>query len=207
MASSNTQYYVTESDVSRMMAQSGLPEQFRNIFTRDYVSIKRDIASGGQDLNQLTADVELLKVRVTSVESDILSVNSRLDVIDIDIDGIEVRLDLIEIDLPQLRSDFDAHVADRITHGVAGFIIGTDDYCTEILGGSVLRASAVANFPTTGISVVTTPNAAGLAYSQADAATCVATLNELKNDFNDLIVDYNNLIGRFNSSLATERTA
>jgi hypothetical protein len=77
-----------------------------------------------------------------------------------------------------------------------------------ILGGSVKLAAAVVDQAASTV-VVTSPNgnAAGVAYLQADAATWVTLLNELKSDLNTLVTDHNQLTTKVNTMLASERTA
>jgi hypothetical protein len=120
---------------------------------------------------------------------------------------LDDRLVIVEDDLGDLITDFNIHTADESAHGATGDIVGTDDYCTPIIGGTVLLASAVSEVPASTLSIAATPNAAGATYVQADAATWVAMLNEIKTDFNALIVEHNALRAQLNLSLSTEVTA
>jgi hypothetical protein len=66
-----TQYYVTEAEVSRLFAQSGLPSEFQRLFARDYVSLKAD-AGTISDL------IDALTIRADGIDDDIVDINAQL---------------------------------------------------------------------------------------------------------------------------------
>lgn len=181
-----SQYYVTESEISKLLAQSGLPADFQRFFSRDYASLKADASS----TSELVVDND---DRLAALEDDLGEVNDELSLQDVRITSVS--------------NDLDAHEADLSAHGANGNIVGTNDYATTLVGGTVKLAAATANATSSTVSVTLAPNAAGVAYSQTDAATWVALLNQQKTMINQLTSDLNALITLFNSSLATERTA
>lgn len=196
----NNQYLVTESDVSDLLKLSGLPISFQSKFTRDYVSIKGDINNNNYELNQLT-------IRVQIAENDIDAIEIRLDQAETDISDIDSRLTTAEGDLATVTSDLSDHEADQSAHGATGDIVGTNDYCTTSIGGTVLLAEAVADVTPVSVSAAITPAAAGAAYVQADAATWVNALFEHRTNINQLATAVSNLITQLNLLLANSRTA
>lgn len=176
---SNRQYYITEAEVSRLLETSGLPEEFQRLFARDYVALK----------------------------GDAVSIDSRLD--DVSSESTQNSTDITETNetVATLRSDYDSHASNNEAHGSTGDIVGTGDYCTDLIGGTVLLASAVVDASTSIVSAVLSPNAAGLTYLQADASTWVAMLNEHKAQINQLTIDLNAAINIINLMLASDRTA
>lgn len=210
----NTQYYITEKDVSQLMAMSGLPRGFQRLFARDYVAIKRDVRGNLETvdnlvirMDELGAQVALIDERLATAEDGIIMLTSRMDTAEVNIADLQTMVGVIEVDLADLRIEFDGHVAATEAHGSNGNVVGTDNYCTEAVGGTVLLAGAVTDNAASAVVVTSTPNAAPAAYSQADAATWVAMLNELKADVNQLASDHNDLVLTVNQSNATERAA
>jgi hypothetical protein len=72
----NNQYYITETDVSKMLNLSGLPFQFQTLFTRDYVSIKRSIIDNSDVITALTNRVDQLEIDVGAIEEEIASLEA-----------------------------------------------------------------------------------------------------------------------------------
>jgi hypothetical protein len=72
----NNQYYITETDVSKMLNLSGLPFQFQTLFTRDYVSIKRSIIDNSDVIVALTNRVDQLEIDVGAIEVEIVNLDS-----------------------------------------------------------------------------------------------------------------------------------
>lgn len=180
------QYYTTESEVSRLFDQSGLPANFRRLFTRDYVSLKSSANSTTTSLDQLSEDVSVIESRVTINE-----------------DGIAQ----LAIRITNNENELDAHESDNSAHNATGNIVGTGDYATLALGGTVMLAAVVVNASASVVNVTLTPTAPSAAYVQAEAVSAVAAINEHKAAINQLKTDINALITLFNSSLVTERTA
>lgn len=88
-------------------------------------------------------------------------------------------------------STLGTHTALTTAHGSNGVIIGSNDTATTSTVGLVRMSAASANSAVVVTSADAT--AAGAAYSQAQAASVVALVNELKGDVNTLVADLNDL--------------
>lgn len=210
----NGQYYVTEQEIAKLLGTSGLPMAFTSQFTRDYAAVKSDIGSNSTSLDKIISDVDALDVRVLTTESNIATINSDIDSLNTSVltltlqaADFEIRISDTEIGLSTLDSGFNLHITDDSAHGATGNIVGTDDFCTTSVGGTVLLATALAQSTASTLSITTTPNAAGVGYVQADAASWVTTINELKTDFNALIAEFNLLVAKVNDILITQEVA
>lgn len=214
MPAKSGQYYRTEQEIAKLMRGSGLPVEFTNPFTKDYAAVKGDIAGADENLSEVMRDVAALDERVSDSESEIATLNSNVgslntSVISISLQtaDLDARLVIVEDDLGDLTSDFNLHTADQSAHGATGDIVGTDDYCTATIGGTVLLAEPLAPNALVSFTITSTPNPAGVAYSQADAASWVAAINEIKADFNALITEFNFLVSKVNAIIDTQETA
>lgn len=207
MAQVNTRYYVSETDIRQLMLLANFPPQFSNLFTRDYAALKNDVGSTEARLSTAESEIQVIIVRLDDHDTYLASLDNRLDTAEATLLDHDLRIDQAETDINDLQDDLADHIADRTTHGATGNIVGTGDYCTAVVGGTVLLASAVTNAVQSSVSVTSTPNSAGVAYVQADAATWVAMLNELKTDLNTLVSDTNAAIAQLNALLAAERAA
>lgn len=182
----NKSYYVSETDVAALLKMSGLPKDFQNLFSRDYVSVKNSIDGSGDEITNLD-------VRVTDNEDSIESLN--------------VSFSTLNGTVVSLQSSYNSHASSIIAHGSNGNIVGTNNFATIAVGGTVKLSAAVTDQSASIVNVAATPNAAGAAYLQADAATWVVLLNELKSDLNALVDDHNSLRAKVNDILLTERNA
>jgi len=174
-----SQYYVSESDIGALFKLSGLPADFQRLFARDYVSLKETGAANEGDLSSLT----------------------------IRVDDVEDSLTLTITNLSALTTSYNAHAAAASAHGATGNLVGTGNLATLATGGVVRLAAAIASEAASTVVVTNTPNAAPLVYAQADAATWVTLLNELKSDLNQLVTDHNSLVTKVNSIIASDVTA
>jgi hypothetical protein len=214
MPAKSGQYYRTEQEIAKLMRGSGLPMGFTDPFTKDYAAVKSDVAGTDESLEQVISDIDSLDGRVLNAESEISSLNSDVDSLNTSVLNLalqaadfEDRLVIVEDDLTDLTTDFNLHTADESAHGATGDIVGTDDYCTPTVGGTVLLASALSPNANSTLVITTTPTAPGAVYLQAEAVTWVATINELKTDFNALILEFNQLVSKVNSIISTQETA
>lgn len=203
----NAQYYQTESELAKLFAPTGLPPSFISGFIKDYAAVKRTVDGSDASLEELQQEVDSLDGRVESAETDLATINSNISSLNSQILDLDGRLDLIEFDVPIIRDDLDAHIANESAHGATGNIVGTDDYCTASVGGTVLQATSIASSAASILSIANTPSVAPVAYSQADAATWVAMLNEIKSDFNIHITEFNALLDKVNAIINTQVVA
>lgn len=207
MAQVSTRYYISETDIAQLVGLGNFTPQFSQLFTRDYAALKRDVGSTEERLTAAESEIEVIIVRLDDHDSFLANLDTRLDSAEATILDHELRIDAAETGITQLQTDLTDHIDDRTTHGATGNIVGTGDYCTAVIGGTVLLASAVADAVASTVSITSTPNAAGVAYAQADAATWVTMLNELKTDVNTLVTNTNSAIAQLNALLAAERAA
>lgn len=208
LMSEQINYFPTESDLAELFAKAGLPQDFSNKFIKDYAAIKRNVDQNAEATDDNTADIEVVAAelgevsyRLTLAEFEIISIGVRLTT-------AEGEIDTLRIDLDQLRLEFDAHVADQSAHGATGDIVGTDDYATALVGGTVLLAAAVTDAIASTVSV-TSPDAtaAPAAYNQTQAQSVVTLANEMKGDINTLVTNLNSVVTQLNALLASERAA
>lgn len=214
MVAKASQYYVSDTDIAQLMNISGLPDQFKRLFVRDYSALKRDVG-GDKDaiaaLEDRATDAEdrldTAEGQIAIIDAQIVDITLRITTAEGDILDLALRVTQAESDITDNRADFDAHVIDTTTHGTTGEIVGTGNYASAAIGGTVLLAAAVADAVPSAVSITSTPNTAGVAYAQADAATWVTMLNELKTDVNTLVANTNAAIAQLNALLASERAA
>jgi len=207
MATKASQYYVSDTDIAQLMNISGLPDQFRQLFAKDYSALKRDVGGDKDAITALEERADETDDHLTIIDAQIVAIDLRVTTAEGDILDLALRVSQTESDIADNRADFDAHVIDTTTHGTTGAIVGTGNYATGAIGGTVLLAAAVADAVASAANAALNPNAAGVAYLQADAATWVAMLNEHKTQINLLATDLNLAITQFNALLASERTA
>lgn len=207
MAQVSTRYYISETDIAQLVGLGNFTPQFSQLFTRDYAALKRDVGSTEDRLTTAENEIEVIIVRLDDHDAYLADLDTRLDAAEVTLLDHELRIDQAEQDITDNRADFDAHVIDRTTHGATGNIVGTDNYCTAVIGGTVLLAGSVADATSSTVTVTNTATAAGAGYVQATAATWVTLLDELKTDVNQLVTDHNALLAQFNALLASERTA
>lgn len=215
LMSKQINYFPTESDLAELFKKAGLSQEFSNKFIKDYAAIKRNVDQNAEATDGNTLSIESLDARVDSAEAAISALTIRVGNAESAISAIDIRLttaegeiDTLRIDLDQLRLEFDTHVAAQSAHGATGDIVGTDDYATALVGGTVLLAAAVTNAVASTVSV-TSPDAtaAPAAYNQAQAQSVVTLANEMKGDINTLVANLNAVVTQLNALLASERAA
>lgn len=192
---SQIDYYPTESDLNELFTlYGGFNPEFTNRFVKDYASAKRNFKVGANQIDQNTYDIEQLTIRVTANE--------------VSIAALDVRLTVAESEIDTLQTDLAAHVAETSAHGATGNIVGTDNYASASIGGTVLLAAAVADAVDSTVDV-TSPDAtaAPAAYNQTQVQSIVTLANETKADLNQLVLDVNAAISQLNALLASMRTA
>jgi hypothetical protein len=181
MANKLTNYLLTEQDVARAL-QGAVPA----VFVKDYVAGKNNASSMLAQIDENTAAILVINGQITAINGQIVVINGQITT---------------------LTTNLNNHVTAQSAHGATGDIVGTDDYCTASVGGTVLLASAVAN----AAPVSTTPPAivaaAGATYSQPYTQTQTDTINALRQNVIDLVAANNALVSAINQMLATERTA
>jgi len=195
-----SQYYVSESDVGALLKLSGLPADFQRLFVRDYVSLKNETSSISEESTELTD-------RVDSLEGTTSDIFIQIGFLDSRVDSNDSSIATININLTALASAYNSHAAAASAHGAVGNVVGDGNLASALTAGVVKLASAIASQAASTVVITNTPNAAPVAYVQADAATWVTLLNELKTDVNQLVADLNSLTTKVNSILASDVAA
>jgi hypothetical protein len=188
-------YLPSETELRQILGNR-LPD----VFIRDYTAIKRNVGIASQSTDDNTQAVTALQLAVTAINTAINALNGEVDNIQITITALDGRVFTVETGLA-------SHIAAESAHGANGNIVGTDDYCTATVGGTVLLAGALPNVA----PVATTPPIAvamaGATYSQPYAQSQTDAINALRQNVTDLVAANNALVLSINQMLATERTA
>lgn len=181
-------YIFTEAELQRTLGGK-LPDQF----IKDYIASKTNSTALLEAIDKNTVDIEQLTIDLAATDDALAA--------------LAVRVTTAEGEIDTLQTDLTDHIADTVTHGSTGDIVGTDDYCSTTVGGTVLLATAVGDAAEYLDSLPSTVAAAPAAYSQAYANDQTSTINSLIAFLIDFQASFNSSIGVINSSLATERTA
>lgn len=195
-------YVPTEADLFKMVGNSW-PEKLR----KDYIAGKFTATQLLQFINNNQAAIEDLEVRVTAIDGEIVTIKIDITSIKADIVTIEGDITTLQSDVAVVADGLADHVAADVAHGSSGNIVGTDDYCSSTVGGTVLLADAVANATTSSVTPPGDLPLAGATYSQAYAQEQSDAINELINNISDLKATLNAAIAALNNSLSSERTA
>lgn len=204
-------YYVTEQEIAKLFnnlfPQGAQSRPFVNQYVKDYAALKNTSMESENGLEEIKQDVSQIDVRVSGVETNVSALNTDVNALNIFTGELDVRLGQVEVDLSLTMLELDDHVNATEAHGASGDIVGTDDFCTATKGGTVLLATPLSNKASFSATISLNANPAGAAYSQTDAATWVAMLNEIKADLNSLFVDHTILINYVNSIKTTQEAA
>lgn len=189
-------YYPTEAEIMRMLSQNS----WRMMFARDYSAIKGNISAAVTATEGNTESIESLDARLDTVELQIVGIIGRLDT-------AESEIDTLQLDVAQVADDLADHVAAQSAHGASGDIVGTNDYATASVGGTVLLGAAVADASPSAVTPPAPVAAAGAAYSQVYAQSQTDAINALSTAVSTLVTDLNAAITQLNALLASERAA
>ncbi len=181
-------YILTESELQRLTGG-----QWPDRLVKDY------IASTVNEEN-INGEVGDLTVEITTIKGDIITINGQIT-------SLSARVTTAEGNITTLQTNLAAHVGAQSAHGAAGDIVGTDDYCTASVGGTVLLAAAQANATASAVTPPATLGAASATYVQAEQQAQTDTINGLIANINTIKADLNAAITVINNMLATERTA
>lgn len=189
MANLRLQNYIfTEAELQRTLGGK-LPDQF----IKDYIASKTNSTALLEAIDKNTVDIEQLAIDLAATDDALAA--------------LAVRVTTAEGEIDTLQTDLTDHIADTVTHGSTGDIVGTDDYCSTTVGGTVLLATAVGDAAESTVSPPASVTGAPVAYSQAYANDQTSAINSLRAFVIDLQFDLNSAIDVINSALTTERTA
>jgi hypothetical protein len=183
-----TEYLLTESDIRQQLGKL-VPDRF----IKDYAAMKGNTSG-------LAGDVE-------RIDAEIVDIEGRLVIVEGQIVAIDVRLTTAEGQIIDLRTDLDDHVADTSAHGATGNIVGTDDYASPTVGGTVLLAAAVSDATPSFAVIPTAPGSAPLVYDPAYADAQTAAISALIAYASNIQITMNTAIAQLNALLASERAA
>lgn len=189
-------YYPTEAEVMRMLSQNS----WRMMFARDYAAIKGNISAAVSATEGNTETIESLDARLDIVQGQITVIIGRLDT-------VEAEIDTLQLDVAQVADDLSDHVTAQSAHGANGDIVGTNDYATASVGGTVLRGAAVANAIPSTVTPPTALAAAPVAYTQVYAQLQTQAINDLSTAVSTLVTDLNATVTKLNALLASQRAA
>lgn len=189
-------YFPTESEIGQMLASAN----WREKLTKDYAAVKGNIASTVSAAEGNAETLDVLTDRVDAIDLQIVEIIGRLDT-------AEGEIDTLQTDLADLTDTVDTHIAAESAHGATGNIVGTDDFCTDTVGGVVLLGAAVADATPSAVTSPAAVAAAGAAYAQAYAQSQTDAINALSTAVTQLVLDLNAVTTQLNSLLASERTA
>lgn len=196
-----TNYYATESEIYELFSSQGFKPEFIANFTRDYSAAKRNINIGAGQIDTNTNSLVEVNAKV-EINTGNIQVNAN------NIITLTLRLDNNDILLAGLRSDLNNHTSANQAHGSTGNIIGTGDFATRLIGGTVLLTEKTDN-ATLSSAGVSTPDAAsaGAAYDQAQINSIVDLANANKSAINQTVSDLNAAINKFNELLTKMRVS
>ena len=120
----------------------------------------------------------------------IKEVGFRLAQVSSDVSDNTIAIQANTDNIAQVTTDLSDHESASTAHGSTGEIVGTDDYCTEILGGTVNLAALIADLTPVSISVASAP----AAYDQAYAQQQTDAINSLATSVNDIITKVNAIL-------------
>ncbi|HHZ71043.1 MAG TPA: hypothetical protein EYN67_08420 [Flavobacteriales bacterium] len=164
--------------LKRMTKESG--NEWPTLLIKDYQGIL-------QDFIFLANDADEIDEKITQNTSDI-STNA---------DGIQLNAD-----------NFDDHNTSNSQHGVTGDNVGTEDFCTVLVGGVVLLMALVDDAVDSTQTIALTDLAAAPAtYDQAYTQLATDLANDTKAKHNQLVLDLNSAIAQINDLIAKAKTA
>ncbi len=188
MANRLRNYVFTEAELQRVLGGK-FPDQF----IKDYIAGKANTEALLVTIDENTADIEDIQLQLTVINGQITVINGQIVTLQTDVSAV--------------TSSLNAHIAAQSAHGASGDIVGTLDYCTAIVGGVVLLATAVGDAAETTTLPPSAVGAAPAAYNQTYAQSQTDAINALINNITDLANALNSAVDVINSSLVTERTA
>lgn len=162
----------------RMTKESG--NEWPALLIKDYQGILQDFVF-------LANDLDLFDERIIQNVDDIA----------INVDNIQTNAD-----------NFDNHNTSNSQHGVTGDNVGTEDFCTVLVGGVVLLMELV-NDAVASTQTITVPDAivAPGSYDQVYTQSVTDLANDTKAKHNQLVIDLNAAITQINDLIAKAKTA
>ncbi|HHZ69832.1 MAG TPA: hypothetical protein EYN54_06040 [Methylococcaceae bacterium] len=124
------------------------------------------------------------------------------------IDSLEIRIITNEENIQINADNFEAHDTSNTEHGVAGVNVGTENFCTDVIGGVVLLMESVNDAIASTQEIVLVDIAAAPAlYDQTYTQLMADMANDTKAKHNQLLIDLNAAITQINDMITKAKTA
>lgn len=167
----------------------------------------KDYIASAVNEESINSEVGDLTIEISTIQGDIITINGQITSLSARVTTAEGEIATLQFDLTALDAALTSHVGDSSAHGATGDIVGTDDYCSSSVGGTVLLASAQADATASAVTPPAALGAASAAYVQAEQQAQTDAINALENNINTIKADLNALVTVVNNMLATERAA
>jgi len=151
-------------------------------------------------------------IRIANATDDIIEqVDDNTAAIIVNAEAIQVNVDNILINkgaIALVAQNLEDHENDNVVHGVAGVVVGTEDYPSEVVGGAVKRSELVNDVSLSTSPIVTADlTTAPADYTQTYTQLQTGLINEEKGKINSLLVDLTAVKDAFNDLLAKAKAA
>lgn len=180
---------------------------FVNDFTRDYAAIKRNNSESDATIDNINERLTVAEAEIVSLDIRVTANTVAIAALDIRLTTAEGKIDVLRIDLDQLRLELDGHVSSTEAHGSLGDIVGTDNYATLILGGTVKLAASVNDANPVSASPPASVGGAPALYDQSYANSQTSAINDLSSAVSATVSDANLAIAQLNLLMQSMRDA
>lgn len=169
-----------------------LPESWSLLLKEDWQNKTTGLNETAEVANEANVTANNEKDRNDTQDEVIESNTNDLKLVNNKVAGIDKKVKDIDIDVEQNKQDIatnkqnlEDHENETSAHGVIGNNVGTEDYCTDSIGGVVLLAANISELTT--YSAPAAPAAYDQTEEQAFRDGVQDELNKLINKVNELI--------------------
>ncbi len=193
---------------SEKLHASSLPDNWAPDVVEDWLNKTNDIVDTADAVNAQTETIESLAKendeQQIAIESNTELARSAQSAANSALSKSNENAAAIEV----IATDLGDHEALDSAHGATGNNVGTEDYCTDIIGGVALLCELV-NDAVESTATITTADIAlaPAAYDQAYAETMRVMANDTKAKHNTLVTDLNSAVIQINDLLTKLKTA
>jgi uncharacterized coiled-coil protein SlyX len=181
----------------------------------DYLTILENFIALAGSSDGVVVRVEVLEAEMDAVELRLDNAEARITVNEqviaqnsLDINANALAIAQNALDITSVTNAFNTHNSSSSQHGVTGVNVGTEDYCTLVIGGVVLLCDLVDDaIESTQTIALPDIAAAPAAYNQAYIQTLANMANDTKLKHNNLVTDLNNAVTQINDLLAKLKAA
>lgn len=175
--------------------------EWSDTLVNEFINYLNNIAlvASGTDSNgdQINENTQNIASNANGIANNTVLISQNSDLIALNADAIVI-----------VSDNLNAHVISNSEHGVTGENVGTEDFCTDLIGGVVLL-SALVNEAIDSTAEITIADLlpAPAAYDQAYTQLQSDLINDTKAKHNQLLLDLNAAISQFNELIANMKTA